>query len=49
MKNTTKEMGSFQIDVRGIDMIWTQVTWIKGNQRIPWIEKIVSVKVGGVR
>jgi len=46
VKNTTKEMGSFQIDVRGIDMIWTQVTWIKGNQRIPWIEKIVSVKPG---
>ena len=46
MKNTTKEMGSFQIDVRGIDMTWTQIMWIKGNQKIPWIEKDVLVKVG---
>lgn len=45
VKNTTSNMGSFQVDVRGIDMVWTQVLWIKGNQRIPWIEKTVLIMV----
>ena len=41
----TKNMGSFQIEVRGIDGIWQQVMWLRGNQGTPWIDKGVILKV----
>lgn len=39
------QMGSFQIEVRGVDGLWRQVLWIKGNQGNAWHNKRAILKV----